>query len=927
MDICRLCKDNSLSSIIDLKSQKNTSVFNKYGDHDKITSYPVKLFICESCGLVQMAETTPPDDMYKTNNYGYLSSISNTMRTHLMLYHEEVLTKIKINQGDIVLDIGSNDATFLHYYNDDIRRIGIDPTGNQFKQYYHDLELIPDYFTLNNVIQNIGTNNKCKIITSICMFYDLPDPVQFAKDIYELLDEDGIWTCEQSYLLDMLKTNSMDTICHEHLEYYALTQIVDIAKRANLKIIDVKFNSSNGGSFRIYLAKKDCLRFDECSQLITEILEEEHNYKIKDKETYINFMKSCNIELKKLTDFIHVINDNGQNAYIYGASTKGNCILQYCNITENDVKYAVERNPAKIGLSTSTGIEIISEEIMRENPPEYLIILPWHFKNEIIKREQKYLDEGGQLIFYFPTFEIISGNKDTCNEVIPIYNPYIEKYKKSALDAINSSWISHFGKYSDLAINKFAEITKTKYTILMANGTCATHCLFIALKFKYPNINKIYVPNNCYVAAWNCVLMEYNINQVDVLKMDINTWNINTEEDYFKTLSKNSAVLIVHNLGNIVNVPRLKRIRPDLIFIEDNCEGLFGKYENIYAGISNSSLCSSTSFHGAKIITSGEGGAFFTQDKEIYDYIYPLTRHGMSEKKFIHDMFAYNYRMTNIEAGFLYDQLNDIDNIINNKNRIFTNYDNIFSKLVQKGLIQLISNENNTVMSPWFYSIRIINDITDIEMKIMYFQENNIDIRPYFYPINSHNHLKSIKNNDNTSYILNKEIIMIPSSPSITYEEQKQVCNVILKYILNLKDINVIELNKNNKNRIYNTFLVNINHRYFTYFKNRNINCLNNHIITVVLYCRKKKKFIGYAHIDNSKKCWFGIYIDSDYRNNNIGHILLNYILNHKKINKIPLIHLAVHKENEKAISLYKINEFYINSEDNKLYYMEKKIS
>uniref|UniRef100_A0AB39JCE0 GDP-mannose 4,6-dehydratase n=1 Tax=Florenciella sp. virus SA2 TaxID=3240092 RepID=A0AB39JCE0_9VIRU len=408
MDICRICKSKSLSTVIDLKTQKNTSVFNKYGEHDKITSYPVKLFICESCGLIQMAETTPPDDMYKTNNYGYLSSISNTMRTHLMLYHEEILTKIKINKGDIVLDIGSNDSTFLHYYDSNIRRIGIDPTGNQFKQYYHDLELISDYFTLDNVVKNIGTNNKCKIITSICMFYDLPDPVQFAKDIYELLDEDGIWTCEQSYLLDMLKTNSLDTICHEHLEYYALTQIVDIAKRANLKIIDVKFNSSNGGSFRIYFTKKENLQFDECSQLINKILEEEFNYKIKEKETYINFMKSCDNELKKLTDIIHTINDNGQKSYIYGASTKGNCILQYCNITEDNIRYAVERNPDKIGLSTSTGIEIISEETMRENPPEYLIVLPWHFKDEIIKREQKYLDEGGQLIFYFPTFEIIS---------------------------------------------------------------------------------------------------------------------------------------------------------------------------------------------------------------------------------------------------------------------------------------------------------------------------------------------------------------------------------------------------------------------------------------------------------------------------------------------------------------------------------------
>jgi GDP-D-mannose dehydratase len=404
---CRICNCKNLITVIYLGNQKITSIFKKYGEHNNISSYPINLCMCENCGLIQTEETTPPDDMYKTNNYGYLSSISNTMISHLKKYHDEILEKINLNNDDIVIDIGSNDGTFLHFYNNNIRRIGIDPAGNQFKKFYNDLELIPDYFNKEIVITKLG-NIKCKVITSICMFYDLPNPVQFAKDIYDLLEEDGIWTCEQSYLLDMLKTNSLDTICHEHLEYYALTQIIEIASRSNLKLIDVKFNSSNGGSFRIYFAKKESTKFDECTSLINKILEEENKYMLKDKQTYINFLKKSDIELKKLTDFIKHINNNRKKAYIYGASTKGNCILQYCNITENDANYAVERNPEKIGLSTNTGIEIIDEETMRKNPPEYLIVLPWHFKDEIIKREKKYLDDGGQLVFYFPTFEIIS---------------------------------------------------------------------------------------------------------------------------------------------------------------------------------------------------------------------------------------------------------------------------------------------------------------------------------------------------------------------------------------------------------------------------------------------------------------------------------------------------------------------------------------
>jgi dTDP-4-amino-4,6-dideoxygalactose transaminase/GNAT superfamily N-acetyltransferase len=912
---CRICNSKNLSIVIYLGNQKITSIFKKYGEHNNNDSYPVNLCMCENCGLIQSEETTPLDDMYKKNNYGYRSSISNTMINHLKKYHQEILEKINLNNGDIVIDIGSNDSTFLHFYHDNIRRIGVDPTGNQFKQFYHDLELIPDYFNLDIVIKNAG-NIKCKVITSICVLYDLPNPVQFAKDIYDLLDEDGIWTCEQSYLLDMLKTNGLDTICHEHLEYYALTQIIEIASRANLKIIDVNFNSSNGGSFRIYFARKESTRFFECTTLISEILEEENKYMLKDKETYINFVKNCDTELKKLTDFIKCINNNKKKAYIYGASTKGNCILQYCNITENEVKYAVERNPEKIGLSTNTGIEIIDEETMRQNPPDYLIVLPWHFKDEIIKREHKYLDDGGQLVFYFPTFEIIE------KKHLQIYTPSIEEYKKSALDAINTSWISHFGKYSDLANNKLKEITKTKYSILMANGTCATHCLFIALKFKYPNINKIYVPNNCYVAALNCALMEYKIEQLEPLKMDDTTWNICTDEEYFKSLSTNSAVIIVHNLGNIINVPRLKRIRPDLIFIEDNCEGLFGKYENTYAGISESTLCSSASFHGAKIITTGEGGAFFTQDKEVYDLIYPLSRHGMSEVKFIHNMFAYNYRMTNIEAAFLYDQLNDIDNILKNRHVIFKNYDNLFNDLVKINKIELLKHENDTEFSPWLYSIRIKGDNTHIQQKMLFFQEKGIDIRPFFYPINIHTHLINIENTDEISYKLNKEIFMIPSSSNITYEQQYRVYKALLEYLIYIKDINIIELNTDNKNHIFNNFLSNIRHPYFTYFENRGKTCLDKHILTIVLKDNKTNKYIGYAHIDYDKLYWFGIYIEPEYQSIKLGELLLKYILSHEKVNKIPTITLAVNKNNY-AIRLYENNNFKIVNENDKYYFME----
>jgi len=367
--------------------------------------------------------------------------------------------------------------------------------------------------------------------------------------------------------------------------------------------------------------------------------------------------------------------------------------------------------------------------------------------------------------------------------MINIYEPNVKPYSTSAIDAIESGWISNHGKYIEKSTNRLKELMNIEYCILMSNGTCATHCLFLSIKYKYPEINKIYVPNNCYIAACNTALMVYDIEQLEVMKMDMNTWNICTSEEYIKTLDTNCAVLIVHNLGNIINVPRLKKIRPDIIFVEDNCEGLFGKYDDIYSGTSNSTLCSSVSFYGNKIITTGEGGAFFTNDQDVYKYIQKVYSQGQSSTRYLHEVHAYNYRMTNIQAAFLYDQLNDIDRILKIKRTIFENYKNMLRKSIEKGKIKLFDKEENTDNADWIFAVRIIGNTKSIEETGTYFRDQNVDIRPFFYPVNTHYHLSNIKNDDKNSQILNREIIMIPSSPTITIEEQKHVVDCINKFL------------------------------------------------------------------------------------------------------------------------------------------------
>jgi GDP-D-mannose dehydratase len=402
---CRLCKSTNLEEAINLGEQIITSRFPVYGDFSTPKT-PISLCLCNECGLLQLYQTTFSSELYEYE-YGYRSGISNTMREHLKNYQEEILTIVKLNDGDTLVDIGSNDSTMLHYYSDKYNRIGVDPTGDQFKECYGDVELLPTYFTYDN-FQKRYPNTKCKLVSSISMFYDLPDPVQFAKDIYQILEDDGIWTCEQSYMPNMIKTNSIDTICHEHLEYYGLIQIKKIADMSDFKIIDIKFNDCNGGSFRVYFAKNSSLRYNEKSDLINSIVKEEQTMGYMNIDTYKNFIKKCDNEVNKLKYFINETNKMNKKTYVYGASTKGNCLLQYANLGETEMKYAVERNPKKVGKMTNTGIEIIDEEKMRESPPDFLLVLPWHFRKEIIERENTFLKNGGQLVFPFPIFEIVS---------------------------------------------------------------------------------------------------------------------------------------------------------------------------------------------------------------------------------------------------------------------------------------------------------------------------------------------------------------------------------------------------------------------------------------------------------------------------------------------------------------------------------------
>ncbi len=402
---CRISKSSNLVNVLSLGEQYLTGVFPTSKDQP-VTKGPVDMVWCPDSGLVQMKQSYSLDEMYG-DNYGYRSGLNQSMVNHLQNKVTTLLKKVPASPGDIILDIGSNDATSLKCYPSHLRRIGIDPTGNKFREYYTgDITLVPDFFTADNFKKIFG-EEKAKIVTSIAMFYDLEDPVQFASDIEAVLADDGIWHFEQSYLPSMLRTNSYDTICQEHLEYYSLISVKYILEKSNLKILDIELNDINGGSFAVTACKKNA-NHKQNEAVINWMLEEEQKMGLHTEKPYREFAQRVQAHRVSLISLLDKLKNDGKKIIGYGASTKGNVLLQYCNISTQYLDCIAEVNEQKFGAYTpGTLIPIVSEAEAKAMKPDYLFVLPWHFRNNILGREKDYRSAGGKFIFPLPFIEIV----------------------------------------------------------------------------------------------------------------------------------------------------------------------------------------------------------------------------------------------------------------------------------------------------------------------------------------------------------------------------------------------------------------------------------------------------------------------------------------------------------------------------------------
>jgi len=402
---CRSCNSNKLQKLFSLGNQSFTGIFPK-NKNQKVPRGKLILVICSSCKLVQLSENFNLKKMYG-NNYGYRTGLNLSMVNHIKGKINFLKKKFRIAKDDIVIDIGANDGTLLSFLDSKKNKlIAVDPTIKKFNKFYKkNIIKVPNFFSYRRVEKYLK-NKKAKLITSIAMFYDLPDPVFFAKQIYKTLADEGIWHFEQSYSGYMLKNLSYDTICHEHLEYYSLYSIKNILDSVNLKIIDISFNNINGGSFALTVAKKNSKYFE--NKKIYKILRDEKNKKINSAYIYKQFYKRINKEKDKMISFLKKIKLQRKTVIGYGASTKGNVLLQYCNIKNKNMKYICDVNKDKDGCYTpGTKIKIISEEKAKQLNPDYFFVLPWHFRNFILNKENKTIKSGTKFIFPLPKFQVI----------------------------------------------------------------------------------------------------------------------------------------------------------------------------------------------------------------------------------------------------------------------------------------------------------------------------------------------------------------------------------------------------------------------------------------------------------------------------------------------------------------------------------------
>lgn len=401
---CRFCKKNKFDDIINLGNQPLSSIFPEINSKDPPKN-KLQLIRCVNCKLIQLKHSAKIKKMYG-NDYGYNSSLSKLMMNHLKSEFNNLMNYTKPKGNISVLDIGSNDSTFLGFYKKNIFKLGVDPSGSRFLKNYkkNNAFLINDFFSYTNILKKYP-NKKFDIITSYAMFYDIDDPISFCKDIYKLLCHNGVWNLELSYLPLLIQNMTYDQICHEHVTYYDLTMLKKIFSVAKLKILHVSFNEINGGSFNIICSKKNS-KFKPNDKMLKNVINNEKF--LLSKNDLSGFALRVKNSAKVVKSYLNLLNKTKKRVIGYGASTKGNIVLNYLKIDSTLLSFICDQNTFKLNkITPGSRIKIISKNKMRRMNCNYLFVLIWPFRKEVINQEIAYIKKGGKLIFPLPILHIV----------------------------------------------------------------------------------------------------------------------------------------------------------------------------------------------------------------------------------------------------------------------------------------------------------------------------------------------------------------------------------------------------------------------------------------------------------------------------------------------------------------------------------------
>jgi NDP-4-keto-2,6-dideoxyhexose 3-C-methyltransferase len=378
---------------------------------------PLELVLCGRCGLLQLKHTVPAEALYK--NYWYRSGTNQTMRNALADIANQAESLMHLQKGDSVLDVGCNDGTLLaSFKTNGIYRIGFDPAENlaAFSRKVADKQ-VTGFFESEAFYRDPElSSTRPKVVTTIAMFYDLEDPNRFVADVKKVMHPDGLWVVQMSYLPRMLQQHEFGNICHEHLEYYSLRSFEYLLKLHDFSLVDVELNEINGGSFRAYIRNSgaaensfaDAEYRERASGRVRALREREDAMALDKAATYGEFAHWVQRIKEDVLAFVKEQVGRGKKVYVYGASTKGNTLLQYFGLDCSLITAAAERNPDKWGkVTVGTRIPIVSEEDARAAKPDYFLVLPWHFLEEFQAREKHYLLSGGRFVVPLPHFTLI----------------------------------------------------------------------------------------------------------------------------------------------------------------------------------------------------------------------------------------------------------------------------------------------------------------------------------------------------------------------------------------------------------------------------------------------------------------------------------------------------------------------------------------